>query len=258
MNRSLALSLVALTIVMTAVSCTGGGGSDDETDVNTSPLFTAEEAEEAALAALLILEDLPAGWTAGPASPDDDNGEEAGEQNLDLPPECEAFEAEVDEPGSVAKADSDEFTSPDEDTVQSDVTVYANAGLASEAIDQVRQLVEQCGEPLHAAFESLFGEQFAEDSAEIPFEIELSDFSFDTFDFAELGDETLAVRITFGVKAAGLLDLQFALDLIGIRSGRVIGGLIYQSLSGETDPDLEDQLSRVVEQRVASADNSLK
>ena len=245
--------LVAGVAVISFVACGGGSDSDSDAQVIASPSFTVEDAEASARGALLSLDDMPKGWTAEPAT------EEVDEQSdLDLPPQCEVFEDEVEEFKGVAEVESDEFAGPEEELIQSDVTVYANDELAQQAIDKVRQLVEDCSDPLRDAFKTLFEEQLAKESEEDLSGLTVSGFSFEIIDFPELGDETLATRMTFGVQVAGLIDLDFALDLIGIRTGKVIGGLIYQSFSREPDSDLEDQLARVIEQRAASADASLE
>jgi len=89
----------------------------------------------------------------------------------------------------------------------------------------------------------------------------VTDFNFDGLSFADLGDETVAYRMSFSIEADYVsgesLGFDFFFDIIGVRIGRVAGGLTYFSVDDRPDTAAESELMGFIEERMGAAEGEL-
>ena len=232
-----------LVLAAVASACRGAAGS---APTETSPEFRAA-AQEAADSALLTLDDFPSGWTSAPPAADTDDSQ------LGLSKECSALELETF-PGQVAEAESDDFTGPDEQEVSSAISVFPTDDTAQEAVDAFNNAFDQCGKELEDALTRLIKE--GAEAGELPSEVELDlQVNVENLSFERFGDATVAYRIPVKASFIGI-TLEFTIDLVFMRDGRVAGGLFYFSL-GEIDAEEEQQLAQAVADNLEQANASL-
>lgn len=232
-----------LVLATVASACRGAAGS---APTETSPEFTAA-AQEAAKSAVLTLDDFPPGWTGAPPDKSDNS-------NLGVSDECSALELETF-PGQVAEAESNEFTGPDEQEVSSAISVFPTDDAAQGAVDAFNDAFDQCRKELEDALTRLIKEG-AEEEAQLPEEVELDlQVNVENLSFERFGDATVAYRIPVKASFIGI-TLEFTIDLVFMREGKVAGGLFYFAL-GEVDTDEEAQLAETVADKLEQANASL-
>lgn len=234
--------ITGMAIGLAIAACGGSSGSDEPGQRPTPTVlsglpFTQEEAFAAAEQALLRLEDFPTGWTERPAADDD--------SALDLPPECQ----EPDHEGKVAEADSLEFHGPDDEEVDSGVTVYANETAAANAVGGAVTYLEDCRDPLGDAMK-----RFIEESEDAPVEDFQVEVNVDRLSFPTFGDESAAWRISVIVTSSELpFDVDFYIDALGVRVGNIVGGITSVDFLERPDTDMGERLLAIIEGRMRSA-----
>lgn len=238
-------ALPAIAIALTLAAC-GGGEADDARPTSTFVAglgFTQVEASAAAEQALLRLEDFPTGWTERPVEDDEDSGP-------DLPPECQ----EPEYAGKVGDADSQEFLGPDEEEVEHGVTVYVDEAAARQAVAVGVEYLEECREPLADAMKTLI-----EDSDDAPVDDFAVEVNIDRLSFPSYGDESVAWRISVTVTSEELpFDIDFFLDVLGVRVDRIVSGITFVNLLDRPDTDMEEGLMGIIEGRAGSAAAALE
>jgi len=245
----LAVVLVCSTVV---VACADGGNEEPPSQAEQTPTATSnadlEEARAVAEQALLRLEDFPTGWVERPAEEEDDEDFE-----LDLPPECQSFIERENLPGTLVEVDSAEFHGPDDEEVESGVTIFVDIAAARQAFAEVGDFIERCRQPLREAVTEYFEEKIREEGEDLPFEdIELADFNMDRLSFPAYGDESMALRMSFTIDA-GFLSFDFYFDIFGMRVDRIIGSMSFAGVLETPDAREEERLAGIIEERLETA-----
>lgn len=255
----LATLCVLLLSLALAAGCKGGNddpsgarGAAPPVDSTGSPGAEAslleEQAREVAESVLLTLRDFPAGWSQLP--PDDD----VEDPPLNLPPECQAF-AEMEEwPGTLVDTDSPEFEGPDDEEVQSGVTVYVDAEAAHQAWANGKAAIDLCREPMRAALAAYLQEILRAQYPEAI--IDVVDFTWDWLPFPSFGEESAAMRMSFTVNG-GPQPLVFHSDFIDWRVGRIEASLAFDSRTVAPDTKEEERLAKLLDERLKNAAGDL-
>lgn len=255
-------SLSTVAVIATALVIVAGCGDDD--DATSTPLATqtlsgtpsvefAAAAQDAADSSLLLLSDLPPGWTGTPH--DDQSGDD---DQLVLGPECEGLLGDLeDSPGGVASAKSDDFAGLNDEAVSSGAAVFATEEDAQAAIDTINDAVDGCRDDFEDALLALFRTLLEEDpdiDQQTLDSMEVS-VAFVDLSFAELGDSTDAYRLDIDVEAEGE-SIQPVADIVLVRSGRIAGGLFYFASEA---PNIDDETSfaEIIVSRMEAADEAL-
>ena len=254
--KSLALLPIA-SLVLLAIACGGGDKESGEgtaapTTVAASPASGGVSAEyrsaapAAAEAALLIVDDLPSGWTGEPAA--------ESTSDVSLTGMCAAFNTRDGFPGSIADASSDDLTGPGGQEASSGAAVFASAQVAQSTLDQLNSLVNTCRVQLIDVFSELFKQGYVEGGGELSdlteVETSVSDLSYPA-----LGDDSNAYRVTINA-TVGATKISSVIDVIIIRSGAMGASLTYFVI-GEVDDEEEQSLVETVASKLEQADASL-
>ena len=231
--------------LLLGVSCFGG----DEPQVS-EPQVSAEfatAAETAVEAALLTPDDLPPGWLAEPEDEDEDEDEET---DFEFTGECETFDDE-DLPGSVASADSDELTGPDDQVLVTSAVVFPSEEMAEAAVTGFERLTEICREQLKDGMVELFRDVFEErgaDDAEVTVTVE-------DLPFEELGSGLGSYRINWSFAFEGR-SAHGSMDFIFWRQGRLVGAISYMR-TGDDNPREERELAQLVDAKLRFVEATL-
>ena len=244
MKRVAACALVAGLAAFVA-ACGGGSGDSD---------VSQEDAAAIATQALFVLADFPTGWTEQPSSDDDDSSLDV--DTSQLPEECQAFVTREDLEGTFAEIDSPEFLGPNEESVESTVTVFDDVETAEQAFSDIDTFFDECVEPLEEAFSEALTSLVQEDGDTEFGQIEVSDVRFDPLSFPEHGDGQVAFQ--FGATVgAGPISLDLEVDFVFIRTGRVAAALTFFTPGLGSDADEEERLAGIAEGRIREADGQL-
>jgi hypothetical protein len=236
----------------TATADTGGtdgegtadtGGTDDDdtggTDGDATDGDDASGDEAAAEAALLTIDDFPDGWQAAPSENDEaaqDEFNAALAACLDVDPAI----LDRDNPS----AESDDFTSPEGQTVNSEVALTPSAEQAIEVIEILEdERTPECyGDGLSRVLE--------ENLAEIgQGDLEMGDPAFERVDIPSLGDDAVGFQVTIPLAAAGQ-EIELVLDLWAVRVGRAGITMTFQSPAGPFPAEEAERLTRLVIDRL--------
>jgi hypothetical protein len=257
---TLALLCALLLSLALAAGCASGSEGQPSTETNgaapatssadspeTASSVSEEEAREVAEKVLLTLRDFPAGWSQLPPDEDED-------MQLDLPPECQAFWEHEEWPGTLVDIDSPEFEGPDDEEVQSGVVIYVNAEAAHQAWVDGKAAVDLCREPVRAALATYLQQGL---QAQYPdATIEVAAFTWDWLPFPAYGDESAAMRMSFTVNA-GSESFTFHSDFIGWRVDRVEVSLAFDTRTEPPDPNEEQRLAQIIDERLREAAENL-
>ena len=243
-------TLVAALGAILLVGAACGGDGDPAADGVSDEFITA--AQEAAETSLLTIDDFPAGWVGTPDEGDDDGSA------LKLGPECDVLLGDLgDFRDEVASAESDDFSGPGDEDVNSGAAVFASVEAAQEAVDAINDGVDACRSAFEDALLDFFRSSLEDDpdvDPELLDEISV-EVSFVDLAFAELGDATNAYRLDILVTVEDA-TLEPAADIVLMREGRLTAGLFYFAL--ERPPiETEEALARLIIARMRAADVSL-
>jgi hypothetical protein len=251
----LALAALAALLLALLAACGGDEEADttgDDGEADEPAVFTAADAQEAASASLLTLDDLPAGWTSKPADEDDDD-DFAPEG---LPPECALIFAQGEETDedTLAEAASDDFVGLTDEEVSSEVSVMKSARLAEFSFELAEDFFDTCSQPMEDAFQTMFEEELAVDqeAGAEPVPVVINDFTFRPQPFKEFGDDTLALEMGFSMQA-GFFGFDAKVDIIIVRVGPIVGTLSYAGFLEAPDQALEEELAGLLTERMQAA-----
>lgn len=256
--RRLALAALTLLILALLAAC---GGDDEEAGIpaeaaDEPAAFTEADALQAAEASLLTLDDFPAGWTSTPPDADDDDDFEPE----GLPPDCALIfaQGEDTDDDTVAEAVSDDFVGLNEEEVSSEVSVIKSARLAEFQFELMQGFFDACSGPMEEAFQAMFEEEMAADQAagDEPIDVILNDFKFREQSFPDYGDDTLAMEIAFSMQAS-FIAFDLEVDIIVVRVGPMMGTVTFGSFLEPVDPAKEEDLVRLLVDRMESAEAAL-
>jgi hypothetical protein len=219
-------------------------------------VFTEEQAQAAAEAMLLTLEDLPEGWKQLPVDEDDDDDPPLPELTGDC---AGLLDEDSVEKGRMAEAESREFASPDEEMeLQFSAEVFADEAAAVQSFVDMRLLVGDCRGQFEAAFlEALKAElQSRQPEGEPPLDLEVTRFELSELQFGGFGDESGAMRLSNFFLVEGS-EFATYIDLVGVRVGNVVGGFSLQTNLVPPDAAAAEGFAAQVEERAREAAVSL-
>jgi hypothetical protein len=217
----------------------------------TASTISEEEAREVAEKVLLTLRDFPAGWSQLPPDEDDEDPE------LDLPEECRAIYEQDIPPGALVDIDSPEFEGPDEEEVDSGATVYVDAEAAHQTYVDGRDWFDRCREPLVEAFRKYLQQVALETAQERGVEnVEIVAVSWDWLPSPPYGDESVAMRMSYTLNV-GAQSFVWYSDMFGWRVGRVEGGMSFTTKNEIPEPNEEERLMQIIDERLRKAAKDL-
>jgi hypothetical protein len=229
----------------TATADTGDtGGTDDaaDDDGDTGGDTGGDDAsgdEAAAEAALLTIDDFPDGWQAAPSESDEEAQDEFNAE-LALCLDVDPAILDRDNPS----AESDDFTSPEGQTVKSEVALTPSAEQAIEVIEILEdERTPECyGEGLSRVLEENLAEIGQDD-------LEMGEPVFERVEIPSLGDDAVGFQVTIPLAAAGQ-ELELVLDLWAVRVGRAGITMTFQSPAGPFPAEEAARLTRLVIDRL--------
>lgn len=224
------LRIVFLAAALVVTGC--GGDDDDGTAATTTTAAeggdtttTAEgSSEDQALAdaAVLVIDDLPPGFTEGP----DDDEEDASGEGDDPFEECVGEEGGAIDEGMTAEAESPDFEKGDE-------LLAGSISFVLEDDDLARDMIELfASERLKDCFNDAFAEGVREGAAEEGGELPEFTTSVEDLSFADIGDEVASYRATLAFDVQGQ-GFTFPVDFVFVRKGRTVGMYFFGSIGGE-------------------------
>ena len=243
------LTLLAALTAIAALACTSSSTAPTATPSPQPTLADDAETRAAAESALLVLSDFPDAWEEQPADLEDDDDDLTFEF---APRICRKFFQRDEFPGTLFEIEINEFHGPDGETVESRVTALKSEDSTTAAFDELRQVLQDCPEPLKIALVDYYEAEFQDSSSTVT----LVDFAMDSIEFPQYGDDTLAIRFIFEFEVDGEPITSFA-DIIDIRQGSLIGEFAFRTTDTPPDPDLARHLAQLIEPRLASAWNAI-
>jgi hypothetical protein len=231
-----------MAVVITLAAC----GDDDRATDTVAPSSTAPAAgsasdadQPAAEASLLRLSDFPSGWTAQPAESRTDAQDEANRKLAS----CAGVSGTsmIDFGGALAR--SDDFASGSQtDQVNSVVAVAASA-------DDARKRIADLGAPavatcMHDVYEAALEDALSSE------DVTVGDLTVARLNVAPAGDEDIAFRITVPVEQNGAAAGTVFVDLVAVRVGRGVSGLMAQAQDSPMTSDDTDRLVGITADRM--------
>lgn len=196
----------------------------------------------AAQAAVLTLADFPSGWSELATS---DDASDAQDELNRARAECFGGSSEGLLEGD-ARAETDEFVSPDEVTVSQVVLVTASD-------DEAVALFEGFVEPeVPTCLAEVYNDQIDNLLADAPAGTEVGEITVGALNVTPVGDEATALRVTVPVSADGL-SVEVVLDLVLTRSGRTLSGLSFESTFAPVPIELLEEYSGLAASRLPGA-----
>ena len=229
--------------LLLGVSCSGGGEPQVSEPQVSEEFVTA--AEEAVAAALLTPDDLPPGWSAEPQDEDEDD-----ETDIEFTGECEPYN-EDEFPGSVAGADSDKLTGPENQLLYTSAEVFPSEETAEAAAAEFVKFLDTCGQQLQDAMVESFRTEF-EDRGAPATEITVS---VEDLQFEEFGSGMGSYRVNWSVMLEGR-TLRGSMDVVSWRQGKIIGGFVYMRFGDENLRE-EQELAQLIDAKLRFVDATL-
>jgi hypothetical protein len=183
----------------------------------------------AAEAALLTLQDFPAGWSEVPAE-DDDETTDALQRRVAA---CAGSSGDTlfDFP---AKAQTGDFTNPDDDS-----SVAQTVAIAPSEDEAAAVVAGLTGSDTPTCLDDIYTE-FFEAEADLPEGTSLSNLSVAPLNVTSVGDEVGALRVTATLDVSGL-EIDVVTDQVVVRVGRSLAGLTFYSQQSPTSIDRIDE-----------------
>jgi len=222
----------------------GDGGDDTDLEVLDDPRSDAErESDEAAAdEAVLTLDDMPAGWTEGPAV-DDENDTLRGQLA-----DCIGIDRDVLDPDN-PEARSPELTSPGGEQVRAEVAYSASPDHAGQAFAILaRDETPGCyAEALSTAMADVA------ETGQLEEGVEVGEVSFERLSFPDMGDESTAFRVTIPLSVPGF-EVELLADIAAVRVGRVVAsGTFLSELQPFDTDEAADLMATMVDRIPADA-----
>lgn len=189
---------------------TDTGADEKATDEDTEADDTVDDEALAAMASFQR-DDFPETWTEAPADPSDDEDDDAQHAAM---AECLGEDVETLYPDDEVEVTSPTFTSPDDQDVESSVSVDDSADEAEFRFATLTspEAISCIGQTLEA--------KLAEDGG-FGAGVEVEGFSIDPLEFTSVGDDSAAYRTTISITAEGS-SIDVYLDIVLARIGRVL------------------------------------
>lgn len=221
------IAAIGVSIILLAAGC-GSDGDAQDIEADTA----------AAEAALLVLADLPEGWSEAPSTSTDDDEMDRRQAECLGAPGDELFDTE-------AKAETDTFSDGAGGQIEQ---VVALMPTADDAVDTLAGFEDEDAAPcLTEAFNDRF-RSVVEDSGDLG-EASLGEITVAPLEVADAGDETHAFRIEIPI-TLGDASLTVTADLVAVRVGRSLAGLTFTSETGATPVALIDEITGITAERL--------
>ena len=228
-----------------------GGGGEPADSTTSEPLTPTPDAPDTtsdpntvAQAAVLTLDDMPAGWTIDVDDSDDDD------EDIDVSPECAVLNELEQPPGQIGYAEADDFEGPEGQLVTNDATVFEDAEAATGAMRLYKDALTRCGEEFLAAFEQALKKNWSEEGqTDIPMESR-----WDTPTEIAFESESDSYRFILETTVEGV-DMTFTFDIYFVRAGQLVGSYMYTAI-GEVDTFEEQSVGLTAAEKVRSASAS--
>jgi hypothetical protein len=232
-RRALACLLVAAALAACATQADLGG------DDRTAAERRADEATAGKM--LLTLDDLPAGYRAGPV----DQGDDAGSSRVDAEvARClhvSPDRLDSDNP----KATSPTFSTVDDSTeITAEVTFTPSTRSAASRMD----LYQSDAAP--RCYEQAFRQELTKQATRPG--VDLGEPSLDRLDVPDIGDETVAFRVSVRISGGGV-DIPLYFDVLLVRVGRIGITTTFATQGEPFDRHEAADLTRIVADRAPEA-----
>jgi hypothetical protein len=236
--RSL-IGLAAILMIAALIAC-GGSGRASEAEYREAATIAVRDA-------VLVLSDLPHGWTHSDIGP-------AALADLQLTGECALLNARgAGFPGEVASEDSEPMTGPKGEELVSTVSAFSDVATAEAAVRQADSLVAQCKDQIGEALKRAI-KVAAENMGVTDVILDIDGF-IEPGTFPTLGDETLAYVLRGDIATPfGGYDVNG--KILIIRDGPLTGVLIYAILR-DLNPHDEESLANLLAGELDQAKESL-
>jgi hypothetical protein len=211
-------------------------------------------AAQAANAALLTENDLPANYD--PVPPVQDEGD--GEPSIELTGECSEFNdllnVETNFVNAVAEAETGEFKNENEDAFSSNAGVFRDAALAEAEASRYQRFVASasCTDQFKAAFRAYADEVAATEALTITTWL----FEIQEISVPVEGDWGHGMRMAVAFAFSDGRGVDYKVDTVASRVGRLIGTVEY-TYSGEPDIALRDAIFDTIASRLTAQDQDL-
>jgi hypothetical protein len=252
LNRLIPL-LFALAIV---AGCGGSDKAPEESGHSTSnsaapttavPKQNVTADRAAAEAAVLKLADMPSGWTSSPV--EDDASDNLNKRLAD----CLGVTVSELNAKSPASVDSPDFSDPDDNqTVSNTVAFLGDVGAVTRRLDLLS------GPKVPACFsEAVTSEindriEHPESPADtLPKGSKIGDATVAEMSFPNLGDRTVAYRVTVPITVSGL-SIKLHLDTVAVGKGRAGVSLQFQGVGAPFPTEDAQKYAQLVLSRVDS------
>lgn len=231
-------------ILLATVACSddkpneAGTGSDEESEEEGDP-----RAQEVAEEAVLALDDLPAGWEKNPP-PTEEEQEEEDVLNKNF---ADCLDIDVSEitGGEVASAESS-FSNADDEEVTSEVTVAETEGEMAEHLGRFRDPAAQ------RCYVEVIQRAITLNLLEGEDDVEVGEITFNEMSFEDVGDDSLAFRLTVPVSDEAF-EVELFIDYVLVMKGRVGITTTFQSTFSPFDQDEALRLAELVVDRVPAS-----
>ena len=251
--QRLARIAVGAAVLMALLSACGGSSKKQAAAITTVPATTSTVAttstttvgdQAKAMTELLLLTDLPAGWTSTPDSDASDNGGLGNDGEAQLAACLGVSASRLD--ANPPEADSPEFTSANQaETVDDEVEVFPTAAAAASDFS-----IFDLPETPHC-LSQLFNGPFKSDiTSGLEAGQTLVSLTAASRSFPAIGMHSADVEITFVIRQSGV-DIKVSVDLIVVTQGRSETQLTLTAPQTASLPQLGPDLARVAVSRMS-------
>jgi hypothetical protein len=209
---------------------------DDTSPEATSDAGFAAEAERLVPGAVLTVDDLDGFETVDITSLD---------EQADLSPACDIFQAVVVFPEAVATAESEGFSGRRGEQLLNYAAIYETADGAAAALAATEELRLDCTGEFEDAVRQVARSELDRLGIDLGPLADI-DVTISGYDPPEAGDEVIGHRLNVDVNLIATRQ-QYNLDVIVVREGRVLGALLYGQFGPVTEEAEGALLERVTE-----------
>lgn len=240
--------LLSLSAAVLLASCSGSS-SVSVSELSDEYIQAAQRAVEAAV---LTIDDLPAGWEIDP--PDEDTDED--EPDFLFTGECQPFNDIDNFPGEIANAESDDFEGPEGQSFTSDATAFASDKAAKDAFNLVRTLRITCSDQMRKMFTTALKDSFLEDGTATEAELATLHVIVGDLPFPQFSDHADAYRVDIQIDVSGIA-FHFKMHFPYWVHGKLIGSVTYMTFVGEPDMTKEALIAKIAFDKLVEAEATL-
>jgi hypothetical protein len=253
---------VAALLALTCAGCGGGASNDEAATGQTSNSqstpsgsssasgtpFPTAAAQSAANAALLSINDLPAGWSTSKDESDDSDAAEFQTQLADC---LGAPSSIVSGDEAAVHVESPDFDSPDGNTTISETISVDRA----ERVEQVFAVLHQSNltDCMTEALGDYMKQAFADSDDPDVQSVKLGDVEVGQLSAGHYGDDTVALRATVPVEVSGISTSVY-FDVLYIRQGNAVENLTFEGLGTAVDPQTTARFALLATRKLSQQD----